>query len=98
MIVKFPDDIIGETATQSIPPYDLQGRSSKDVPGAICFSSGTTGRVKGVQLSHYNLVMNSMIMRASMPARVNSTVREVFFAPCELAIPKHLFKQSKLTL
>ncbi|KAJ5753505.1 AMP dependent CoA ligase [Penicillium nucicola] len=78
---QFPDDVVGKTATESIPPYDLQGKSSKDVPSTICFSSGTTGKMKGVQLSHYNLVMNSIIMRASMPVRVNSTVREVFFAP-----------------
>ncbi|KAL2820971.1 amp dependent CoA ligase [Aspergillus cavernicola] len=78
---QFPDDIIGQTATESLSPFDLQGRNSKEVPSTICFSSGTTGKMKGVQLSHYNLVMNSMIMRASMPVRVNSTVREVFFAP-----------------
>ncbi|KAL6237274.1 hypothetical protein BDW75DRAFT_204683 [Aspergillus navahoensis] len=78
---QFPSDIIGKTATERMPPYDLQGRSSRDVPSTICFSSGTTGKIKGVQLSHYNLVMNSLIMRASMPVRVNSSVREVFFAP-----------------
>ncbi|KAJ6095922.1 AMP dependent CoA ligase [Penicillium sp. IBT 16267x] len=81
VLFQFPDDIIGKTATESIPPYDLQGRSSKDVPSTICFSSGTTGKMKGVQLSHYNLVMNSIIMRASMPVRVNTKVSEVFFAP-----------------
>lgn len=42
--------------------------------------------MKGVQLSHYNLIMNIIILRIAMPVRVNSTVREVFFAPCELAI------------
>ncbi|KAL3474066.1 amp dependent CoA ligase [Aspergillus californicus] len=78
---QFPDDVIGKTASESILPHDLQGRSSKDVCSTICFSSGTTGKMKGVQLSHYNLVMNSLTMRASMPVRVNSTVREVFFAP-----------------
>ncbi|KAJ5097354.1 AMP dependent CoA ligase [Penicillium angulare] len=78
---QFPNDVTGQGASQSIPPYDLQGKSSKDVPSTICFSSGTTGKMKGVQLSHYNLIMNSITMRASMPARVNSTVREVFFAP-----------------
>ncbi|KOS41521.1 hypothetical protein ACN38_g7633 [Penicillium nordicum] len=78
---QFPDDIIGRTAEESIPPYDLEGKNSKDVASTICFSSGTTGKVKGVQLSHYNLVMNSLIMRATMPIRVNSRVREVFFAP-----------------
>ncbi|OQD78984.1 hypothetical protein PENANT_c068G06345 [Penicillium antarcticum] len=78
---QFPDDIIGRTAKESIPPYDLQGKNSKDVASTICFSSGTTGKMKGVQLSHHNLVMNSLIMRATMPIRVNSRVREVFFAP-----------------
>ncbi|KAJ6127682.1 AMP dependent CoA ligase [Penicillium samsonianum] len=78
---QFPDDIIGRTAKESIPPYDLQGKNSKDVASTICFSSGTTGKMKGVQLSHYNLVINSLIMRATMPIRVNSRVREVFFAP-----------------
>ena len=80
---QFPEDVTGEGDSQTLPPYDLQGKSSKDVPSTICFSSGTTGKMKGVQLSHYNLVMNSIIMRASMPVRVNSTVREVFFAPCK---------------
>ncbi|KAL2808258.1 hypothetical protein BJX63DRAFT_40939 [Aspergillus granulosus] len=78
---QFPEDIMGKSGAESLPPYDLQGRSSKDVPSTICFSSGTTGKMKGVQLSHHNLVMNTIIMRTSMPTRVNSTVREVFFAP-----------------
>ncbi|KAJ5679594.1 amp dependent CoA ligase [Penicillium macrosclerotiorum] len=78
---QFPDDIIGRRPTESIKPYDLQGRSSKDVPSTICFSSGTTGKMKGVQLSHYNLITNTITMRVSMPTRVNSNVREVFFAP-----------------
>lgn len=80
---QFPEDVTGEEDSQSLPPYDLQGKNSKDVPSTICFSSGTTGKMKGVQLSHYNLVMNSIMMRASMPVRVNSNVREVFFAPCK---------------
>ncbi|KAL2856841.1 amp dependent CoA ligase [Aspergillus pseudodeflectus] len=77
----FPDDILGKTETETLPPHDLEGRHAKDVPSTICFSSGTTGKMKGVQLSHYNLIMNTITMRTSMPARVNSTVREVFFAP-----------------
>ncbi|KUL85372.1 hypothetical protein ZTR_06972 [Talaromyces verruculosus] len=78
---QFPNDIIGTKAGETLPPFDLQGRSSKDVPSTICFSSGTTGKMKGVQLSHYNLIMNIIILRIAMPARVNSSVREVFFAP-----------------
>ncbi|KAJ5974292.1 amp dependent CoA ligase [Penicillium waksmanii] len=78
---QFPNDIIGKRATETISPHGLQGKNGKDVVSTICFSSGTTGKMKGVQLSHYNLVMNSITMRASMPIRVNSAVREVFFAP-----------------
>uniref|UniRef100_A0A093VQE6 4-coumarate--CoA ligase-like 9 n=1 Tax=Talaromyces marneffei PM1 TaxID=1077442 RepID=A0A093VQE6_TALMA len=78
---QFPNDIVGTKAEETLPPFDLQGRSSKDVPSAICFSSGTTGKMKGVQLSHYNIIMNAIMLRISMPARVNYTVREVFFAP-----------------
>ncbi|CAI7673267.1 unnamed protein product [Penicillium manginii] len=78
---QFPNDIVGKRATETISPQGLDGRSGKDVVSTICFSSGTTGKMKGVQLSHYNLVMNSITMRASMPVRVNSAVREVFFAP-----------------
>ncbi|KAL4861976.1 hypothetical protein BDV12DRAFT_179558 [Aspergillus spectabilis] len=80
-LLQFPNDVMGKTAAESLPPHGLQGRSSKDVPSVICFSSGTTGKMKGVQLSHYNLIMNTIIMRTSMPTRVNSSVREVFFAP-----------------
>ncbi|KAH8700357.1 putative amp dependent CoA ligase [Talaromyces proteolyticus] len=78
---QFPDDVISKGAAETLPPYDLQGKSSKDVTSTICFSSGTTGRIKGVQLSHHNLIVNAITMRISMPDRVNSTVREVFFAP-----------------
>ncbi|KAE8146281.1 amp dependent CoA ligase [Aspergillus avenaceus] len=80
-LAQFPEDVIGKSPTETLPPYDLQGRSSKAVPSTICFSSGTTGKMKGVQLSHYNLIINTIIMRTSMPTRVNGTVREVFFAP-----------------
>ncbi|CRG86149.1 hypothetical protein PISL3812_03152 [Talaromyces islandicus] len=78
---QFPDDVISKGAGETLPPYDLQGKNSKDVTSTICFSSGTTGRIKGVQLSHHNLIVNAIAMRISMPDRVNSTVREVFFAP-----------------
>ncbi|KAL3467697.1 amp dependent CoA ligase [Aspergillus heterothallicus] len=78
---QFPQDVTGQTASESLPPHDLQGKSAKDVASTICFSSGTTGKMKGVQLSHHNLIMNTITMRTSMPTRVNSTVREVFFAP-----------------
>lgn len=49
----------------------------------IVFSSGTTGKIKGVQLSHYNIVSNILQMRTSMPSMLEHTTREVFFPPCK---------------
>lgn len=77
----FPDDITGQTPAESVPPYDLNGKNNKDVCAFIGFSSGTTGAVKGVMLSHRNLCMNTMQGRASLPSMFNSEQREVFFAP-----------------
>lgn len=82
----FPDDIIGHTEKEKLAPYDLArtGKSSKTTAAAICFSSGTTGKFKGVQLSHYNLIINILQSRVSVPAMINSDAREVFFPPCML--------------
>ncbi|KAL4895113.1 hypothetical protein BDV59DRAFT_211916 [Aspergillus ambiguus] len=80
-IPQFPNDIIGKKDTESLPPYDLDGKSSKETPSTICFSSGTTGNMKGVLISHYNLIMNTLQMRNSMPLRVHSDIREVWFPP-----------------
>jgi len=80
----FPDDVIGHADNEKLPPFDLTrtGKSSKTTPAAICFSSGTTGKFKGVQLSHYNLIVNILQSRVSLPSMVNSDAREVFFPPC----------------
>ncbi|OGM46632.1 hypothetical protein ABOM_004626 [Aspergillus bombycis] len=78
---QFPLDIMGTDDHQSLPPYELAGESAKTTTAAICFSSGTTGKIKGVELSHYNLIVNPLQMRNSMPSRFNSTVREVWFSP-----------------
>ncbi|KAE8372222.1 hypothetical protein BDV26DRAFT_302116 [Aspergillus bertholletiae] len=80
MASKFPLDVIG-TEDQHLAPYDLQGKSAKETASTICFSSGTTGKMKGVLLSHYNMIMNSLQLRNSMPLRLNATVREVWFSP-----------------
>ncbi|KAL3458243.1 hypothetical protein BJX64DRAFT_302096 [Aspergillus heterothallicus] len=67
--------------TQTLPPFDLNGKSARETPSTICFSSGTTGNMKGVLMSHYNLVNNLMQMRVSLPTRLVSAVREVWFTP-----------------
>ncbi|KIW22736.1 uncharacterized protein PV07_11002 [Cladophialophora immunda] len=77
----FPDDIAGQTPDQSLPMFDLRGRSTKDVTAMIVFSSGTTGKIKGVQLSHYSIVSNIIQTRISMPWMMNHASREVFFPP-----------------
>lgn len=77
----FPDDIAGHSSEESIPPYDLNGKSSKDVCAAIGFSSGTTGAMKGVMMSHWNLCINMLQFRASLPSILHSGQREVFFPP-----------------
>jgi 4-coumarate--CoA ligase len=79
----FPEDIAGRTDAELLPPYDLTqaGKSSAQTDAIICFSSGTTGKIKGVQLSHYNLIVNALQVRCSLPSLVNSSSREVFFPP-----------------
>ncbi|KAF1807817.1 putative amp dependent CoA ligase [Eremomyces bilateralis CBS 781.70] len=79
----FPDDITGRTKDEVAPVYDLasDGLDGKTAPAVICFSSGTTGKVKGVVLSHYNLISNVLQFRCSLPSMANSSAREVFFPP-----------------
>lgn len=78
---KFPEDVTGHTKDQSILPYDLNGKSAKTTVSTICFSSGTTGKMKGVQLTHYNIVQNLLQYRASLPQLSNSSSSEIFFPP-----------------
>ncbi|KAL4949513.1 hypothetical protein BDW69DRAFT_73783 [Aspergillus filifer] len=80
-IPQFPLDILDES--HSLPVFDIAstGKHARDVPSTICFSSGTTGKIKGVVLSHYNFVANCLQFRASLPDRVHSSVREVVFPP-----------------
>lgn len=79
----FPEDVIGKSNEQTIPPYSLEGssKSAKEAVAVICFSSGTTGKMKGVQLTHYNLVSNLLQYRTSIPYMANATSSEVFFPP-----------------
>jgi 4-coumarate--CoA ligase len=70
------------------PPYALRGKNAKDVIAVISFSSGTTGKIKGVTLSHYNLNAAVHQLRIAMPERANSANKEVWFPPCGYRISR----------
>ncbi|KAH6675396.1 putative amp dependent CoA ligase [Plectosphaerella plurivora] len=77
----FPEDIAGRSDDQSLPPLDLGGKSGKDTASSICFSSGTTGNMKGVMLSHHNLIANVLQYHQAMATRLSRNDREVWFTP-----------------
>ncbi|KAF9910087.1 putative fatty-acid--CoA ligase FadD10, partial [Lobosporangium transversale] len=43
---------------------DLNGQAAIETTALICYSSGTTGKSKGVELTHYNLISNVMQITA----------------------------------
>ncbi|KAF2025801.1 acyl-CoA synthetases/AMP-acid ligases II [Setomelanomma holmii] len=64
-----------------LPIFDLSTSDNREQTAAICFSSGTSGKPKGVELSHHNLISSLAGIRSSDPAFYNSQGRCVFFAP-----------------
>lgn len=75
---KFPRDFVSNTR-KPLAPYDLTGRDNSKIPAAMCFSSGTSGKPKGVVLSHRNLIAYLQSGRSSSPFLNSSRAREVFF-------------------
>lgn len=65
----------------SLPPFDLTDKDSREHTAVVCFSSGTSGKAKGVELSHYNLVASMLGIRATEPFYWSAGIRGVFFAP-----------------
>ncbi|KAF2814999.1 acyl-CoA synthetases/AMP-acid ligases II [Mytilinidion resinicola] len=65
----------------ALPPMDLSERDSREHTACVCFSSGTSGKAKGVELSHYNLVATMAGIRPSDTTLWNETISQVFFAP-----------------
>ncbi|KAF9735111.1 phenylacetyl- ligase [Paraphaeosphaeria minitans] len=69
------------TQKASLPAFDLSQRDSREHTAVVCFSSGTSGKAKGVELSHYNLVASMLVIRATEPNYWSAGIRGVFFAP-----------------
>ncbi|KAF9886960.1 hypothetical protein FE257_010701 [Aspergillus nanangensis] len=65
----------------SAPMLDLNKGDNRKVPAVICFSSGTSGKPKGVKISHHNLIGYMLGIRSSGPESFNSKQVEVFYAP-----------------
>ncbi|KAF4625843.1 hypothetical protein G7Y89_g12318 [Cudoniella acicularis] len=78
ILLKFPSDFESDTA---LPVFDLTHQDNRNHTACICFSSGTSGKPKGVELTHYSLIASLAGIRASDPAFYNSENRGVFFAP-----------------
>ena len=85
----FPRDIMNYSSGR--PPLDLTYRDNRTVPAAMCFSSGTSGKPKGVLLSHHNLIAYSLNGRASTPLIANYRSTEIFFPPFRVGL-RRMFK------
>lgn len=75
---KFPRDFISNVR-KLLAPYDLTDKDNTKVPVAMCFSSGTSGKPKGVVLSHHTLIAYLLTVRSTSPFLHSSRTREVFF-------------------
>lgn len=64
-----------------MPIFDLSADDNRNHTAAICFSSGTSGKPKGVELTHFNLLSSIAGIRWSDPVFYSSENRAAFFAP-----------------
>ncbi|CRK45572.1 hypothetical protein BN1723_006684 [Verticillium longisporum] len=60
-------------------PFDISKGDNTKIPAGMCFSSGTSGKPKAVDLSHHNLIAQLLSVRARNPFTHTSTSREPFF-------------------
>lgn len=72
----FPDDFLAEERL-AIPTW----RDTTERLASIHLSSGTTGKSKGVCLTHYNFVANVLQLLAHDPSQFHPTSRMVTFTP-----------------
>ena len=73
-----------ETLAQNCPPTPLisiKPTEADDRLAFMCFSSGTTGRAKGVMTTHKNLVSNIIQWKSHMPVETTGQLTTVTFLP-----------------
>jgi len=81
------------------PVFDLSKGDNREHTAVVCFSSGTLGKPKGVELTHYNLIASLAGIRSSDPSFYNSENRGVFFAPlCHIYGKPPLFSGLRLRI
>ena len=78
-----------------MPPLDLSGWDNRKFLAAVVFSSGTSGKPKGVQWSHYGVIAHLLSNRTVQPETANGREREVFFAPCKRPVFDHVWLRSR---
>ncbi|OCL10040.1 amp dependent CoA ligase, partial [Glonium stellatum] len=82
--ISFPELF---SQTHKLPALNLSNRGSRDCTAVVCFNLGTTGKPKGVELSHYNIVASMAGIRSTDPTFWNGNIRGVFFAPlCHICV------------
>ncbi|KAN0088986.1 acyl-CoA synthetases/AMP-acid ligases II [Hyaloscypha variabilis] len=77
-LFSFPSNF---ESNEMLPVFDLSNSDGREHTAVVCFSSGTSGNTKAVELSHHNLISSLGGIRSSDPMFYNSESREVFFAP-----------------
>jgi long-subunit acyl-CoA synthetase (AMP-forming) len=61
-----------------LPVFDLSQNDERDITAFVYFSSGTSGKPKGVELTHYNLIASLAGIRSTDPSFYNFEIRGVF--------------------
>jgi 4-coumarate--CoA ligase len=77
--LQYPKDF---SSDNKLPVFNLTQDDNRKHTAVVCFSSGTSSKPKGVELSHFNLIASLVGIRASDPVFYNRTTEECFFPLC----------------